>query len=77
MISAKTAARIAHAHGLDLAGANALHRLAEDEANAEELAEMFGPTPKISREDLKTMDPATIEAHRVAGHLDDIIGGKS
>ena len=74
-ISAKTAGQIAHAHGLTLDGAAALHRLAGTPEEAEDLAELFGPTPHISRNDLKTMDAATIEAHRVAGHLDAILSG--
>lgn len=76
-ITAKQAGAIAHAHGLTLDGAAALHKLADTPEAAEELAELFGPTPHISREDLRTMDPATIEAHRAAGHLDEIMRKKA
>jgi hypothetical protein len=55
MIDSKTAARIAREHGLSLSDAVALAKLAEDEREAEELAELF-------RRDEEQEDPAKLAA---------------
>ena len=78
MITTKEAATIAKKHGLGLADAAALQRLANTTEEAEEAAVMFSPLPaQLSRQDLKSMSPEKIEAARVAGQLDELQGRKS
>lgn len=44
-LDSKTAAKIAKAHGLNLSDAQALSVLADDEDEANDLAEQFAPAP--------------------------------
>jgi hypothetical protein len=77
LITAKQAAKAALDAGLSLSDAAALGRMAETEAEAAELAQMFAsPKPvQIGREALKSMSSEQIVAAKTAGQLDTILKG--